>query len=158
METKTNSNPAQQAYAEYKRRIAAHDFKDPKKLIGKTFFAVLLMPEFATNLTACIDEQVKTREQVKKAIAEIRKKGKRVADTRTDLDRLIEMGLMVDAGDFAVEFANVIAKESKLPNSLREYVRELGMRAYNMTIHQFIREANPDLDDLYKKATATTKN
>lgn len=157
MKRKEN-NPGQQAYAEYKRRIAAHDFKDPEELKGKTLFAVLLMSEFETNMTACIDEQVKAREQVKKAIAEIRKQGKRVADSRTNLDRLIEMGLMADAGDFAVEFAKVIAKESKLPNKLREYVRELGMRAYNMTIHQFIRKANPDLDDLYKTATATTKN
>lgn len=152
------SNESRKAYAEYKRRIAAHDFKDPEELKDKTLFAVLLMPEFETNMTACIDEQVKTREQAKKTIAEIRKQGKRVADNRNDLDRLIEMGLMANVGDFSVEFAKVIAKESQLTNTLREYVHELGMRAYNMTIHQFIRKANPDLDDLYKTATATTKN
>lgn len=158
MKAQLNSTPGQQAYAEYKRRIAAHDFKDPEELNGKTQFDLLLMPEFATNLNACIDEQVAARTQAKKAVAELRKQGKRVADTRTDIDRVMEMGLMDDAGNFAVEFANVLAKKSKLPNTLREYVNELGMRAYNMTIHQFIRNANPDLADLYKKATATTKN
>lgn len=138
------------AYDEYKTRIAGGKFIVPDKIKDKTIYDCLLMPEFETNLSACIDEQLQSRKLMKETVDAMRAKGKKVVDPRSAIDRAIELGLMADCGTFTVEFANVIARRSKLPMAIREYVYELGMRAYNMLMHEFIRDANADMAELYK--------
>lgn len=146
------------AWQEYNRRIREKAFKMPTSLKGASVMGVLMLPEFETHLTALINEQVMTRQQVLKTIAELKKKGKVVAENRPTIDRVIETGLMANAGDFAVEFAHVLDKVSKQPRDIRDYIEQLGKKAYEKTIHQLINDANPDMAELYKTATSTIKN
>lgn len=142
--------PEHSAYDEYKTRIAGGKFIVPDKIKDKTIYDCLVMPEFETKLSACIDEQLQSRKLMKETVDAIRAKGKKVADPRSEIDRVTELGLMADCGTFTVEFANVIAKRSKLPMAVRAYVYELGMRAYNLMMHELIRESNADLAELYE--------
>lgn len=142
----------QDAINEFNRRILARDFVEPEKLKGKSNVDMLLLPEFTDNLKAAINEQLQLRKAVKEQVDNMRLQGKRVQEKRHVLDRVIEMGLM-EPGLFAVEFAAVLYKRSELPAAVREYVKELGMKAYNKTTLQLICEANPDMAELRKKAT-----
>lgn len=144
----------QKAAIEYERRIRMNDFKQPESLV----FDVLIMPEFATELSALINEQVTLRTQVKEAIADIISKGKKVAENRPTIDRVMDLGLMDDAGEFAVEFARVLNHQSKHPANVRLYVQQLGMKAYNSTLDKLICEANPDLAEMRKTAISINHN
>lgn len=146
------------ALLEYRRRIRTGEFVEPEKLKGKRVEDVLKMPEFINVLTSFIDEQMEMRKQVLRTIEELKNEGKRVAEKRPTIDRVIELGLMENPGDFAVEFARVMDKESKHPRDIRDYIRQLGMKAYITTIDQLIVAANVDLAELKKQATTTTKN
>lgn len=146
------------AALEYNRRIRERAFTMPESLKDKTIMDVLISPEFETHLTALINEQVETRQQVLRTIAELKKKGKVVAENRPTIDRVIDTGLMDNAGDFAVEFARVLNKVSEYPRDIRDYIEQLGKKAYEKTICQLINDANPDMAELYKTATSTIKN
>lgn len=150
--------PQQKAGIEYDRRIIAREFIEPDTLKDKTRYDVMIMPEFAEELAACMNEQKQTRESVREVIAKMRKDGKKIVEQRPVIDRVIEAGLLDDAGEFAVAFVEVQDGESKHPKAIREYIRELGMKAFNNTIRRFINEANPDMKELYEQATATTKS
>lgn len=142
--------PQQKAAIEYSRRIRAKEFEMPEALRDKTNFDVLTTPEFEAILTNCINEQVETRTKVLETIAELKKKGKKVAEKRPTIDRVIELGLM-DIGRFALEFAMILAKKSNQPREIRDYIRQLGMRAYRATINKFICDANPEMAELMKQ-------
>lgn len=144
---KQELTPQQKAAIEYNRRIGANEFTSPEALRDKSVYDVLIMPEFAAILTAYINEQVETRT-----------KNKRVAENRPTIDRVMDLGLMNDPGDFAVEFAKVLNHQSKHPAKIRLYIHQLGMKAYNATIEKFICDANPDMAELLKQATATNKS
>lgn len=146
------------AALEYNRRIRERAFTTPKSLKDKTIMDVLISPEFEMHLAALINEQMETRKQVLKTIDALKEKGKVVAENRPTIDRVIETGLMYNVGDFAVEFVRVLNKVSEYPRDIRDYIEQLGKRAYEKTTCQFINDANPDMAELYKTATATSKN
>ena len=149
----------QKALLEYNRRYECGDFVKPEILDGKSVFDVLVMPEFEIIMVDCIKEQTELRKGYLQAIEELKKKGKYVPPTnRPVIDRVQESGLLADAGTFIVEFANVLSKSSKQPKEIRDYVKQLGMRAYNMTVEKFICEADPKMAKLYKQATEPIKN
>lgn len=155
---KQELTPQQKAAIEYNRRINANEFTYPEALRDKSVYDVLIMPEFSAILKAYINEQVDTRIKVLETIAKLKEQGKRVAENRPTIDRVIELGLMDDHGNFAVEFAKVLNHQSKYPAEIRLYIKQLGMKAYNATIEKFICDANPDMDELLKQATATNKS
>lgn len=157
MNNKQELTPQQKAAIEYNRRINAKEFTYPEALRDKSVYDVLIMPEFATILTAYINEQVETRKKVLETIAKLKEQGKRVAENRPTIDRVMDLGLM-NAGDFAVEFARVLNHQSKYPSAIRLYIHQLGMKAYNATMEKLICDANPDMAELLKQATATNKS
>lgn len=147
----------EKAAIEYNRRIRAREFSNPEILTDKSIGDVLIMPEFVAILKAYIAEQIETRKQVLKTIEALKQKGKKVPEKRPTIDRVLDLGLM-DAGTFAVEFAKVLNKESKYPVVIRDYIRQLGMKAYNATLEKFICDANPDMAELQKQATSNRKS
>lgn len=155
---KQELTPQQKAAIEYNRRINANEFTYPEALRDKSVYDVLIMPEFSAILTAYINEQVETRTKVLETIAKLKEQGKRVAENRPTIDRVMDLGLMKDPGDFAVEFARVLNHQSKHQAAIRLYIHQLGMKAYNATIEKFICDANPDMAELLKQATATNKS
>lgn len=156
---KQELTPQQKASIEYNRRLNKGEYVKPEKLDGKSVSDVLKMQEFITNLAAFINEQKMTREAVLQQRKKIIEAGKYPApEKRPCIDRVIESGLMKSATDFGVEFEKVLNRTSEHPQAIREYIRQLGMRAYQLTIEQFICEANPDMDELVKKSHETTKN
>lgn len=151
--------PQLKATIEYNRRLNTGEYVIPQKLDGKTVFDILEMPEFKTNLGAFINEQLMTRNAVLQQRKKIIESGKHPApEKRPCVDRIIELGLMHDTDSFAEEFLKVINRSSKYPAAIREYVRQLGMRAYRLTVEQFICEENPDMAELVKTAQATNQN
>ncbi len=150
--------PQQKAAIEYNRRLANREFKEPEALCGKTRYDLMITPEFETILTAYINEQVETRTKVLETIAELKKKGKMVAENRPTIDRVMELGIMNDPADFAVAFVDVENKQSKYPADIRLYIHQLGMKAFNATIEKFICDANPDMAELRKTAMSSSKN
>ena len=155
---KQELTPQQKAAIEYNRRIGANEFTYPEALRDKSVYDVLIMPEFSAILTTYINEQAETRTKVLDTIAKLKEQGKRVAKNRPTIDRVIDLGLMNDPGDFAVEFARVLNHQSKHPAVIRLYIKQLGMKAYNATIEKFICDVNPDMAELLKQATATNKS
>lgn len=143
---------------EYSRRILSKEYVFPEVLRDKKVADVLIMPDFVSILSAFVKEQKEKRASVLEAIAELKKQGKSVDENRPTIDRVIEFGLMDNAGDFAVEFAKVLNRQSKHPAAIRLYIRQLGMKAYNATIEKLIRDENPDMAELYEQATAIGKN
>lgn len=156
---KDQLTPQQKATIEYSRRLYKGEYVGPERLDGKTVFDVLDMPEYITNLAAYMNEQKMTRDAVLQQRKKIIEAGKFPApENRPCIDRVIELGLMESANDFAFEFAKVLNRTSEHPQEIREYIRQLGMRAYQLTIEQFICDANPDMAELVKKSQETTKN
>lgn len=155
---KQELTPQQKAAIEYNRRLVNREFKEPEALCGKSRYDLMITPEFETILTAYINEQVETRTKVLETIAELKKQNKRVAENRPTIDRVMELGIMNDPGEFAVAFVDVEDNQSKYPAEIRLYIHQLGMKAYNATIEKFICDANPDMAELLKQATATNKS
>lgn len=156
---KQELTPQQKASIEYNRRLRNGEYVKPEKLNGKTVFDVLDMPEYTTNLAAYMNEQKMTRDAVLQQRKKIIEAGKFPApEKRPCIDRVIEMGLMENAEDFTLEYAKVLNGVSEHPQEIREYIRQLGLRAYQLTIEQIICEVNPDMAELVKKSQETTKN
>lgn len=155
---KQELTPQQKASIEYNRRLNKGEYVKPERLNG-TVFDVLDMPEYITNLAAYMNEQKMTRDAVLQQRKKIIEAGKFPApENRPCIDRVIELGLMESANDFAFEFAKVLNRTSEHPRKIREYIWQLGMRAYQLTIEQFICDANPDMAELVKKSQEPTKN
>lgn len=149
----------QKASIEYNRRLSMGQFKYPEILKDKQVFDVLKMPEFVANIGAFMNEQKMTREAVLQQRQKIVESGKFPApEKRPCIDRVIELGLLMNAEDFTLEFAKVLSRTSEHPKEIREYIRQLGMRAYKLTVEQFICKENPDMAELVEKSSVTTKN
>lgn len=139
------------AAKEYSRRISQGEYIRPEVLNTSTVLDVLEMPLYQENIKACIEEQLETRAMVIDLINKAKNSGKYIAENRHTIDSVIEIGLMDSPLDFTVEFAKVLNKESKFPNSIRTYIRQLGMKAYKMTIEELIRESDPEMKELYNE-------
>lgn len=149
----------QKASIEYNRRLANGKFKMPEILKDKKVLDVLDMPEFVANMGAFINEQKMTREAVLQQRQKIIESGKFPApEKRPCIDRVIELGLLKNADDFTLEFAKVLNGTSEHPAEIRTYIRQLGNRAYQLTVEQFICKENPDMAALVEKSHETTKN
>lgn len=156
---KDQLTPQQKATIEYNRRLNKGEYVKPERLDGKTVFDVLDMPEYITNLAAYMNEQKMTRDAVLQQRQKIVESGKYPApEKRPCIDRVIELGLLKNADDFTLEFAKVLTHQSEHPAEIRMYIQQLGMRAYQLTIEQFICKENPDMAALVEKSRQTTKN
>lgn len=143
----------EQAQEEYNRRLRNHDFVTPEKLDGKTVYDVLQMPEYYTNVERIVNEQIETRTNALSTINEMRKKDKKIQARRHVIDRIFEMGLFHDIGEFIVDIAGVFSKQSSYLVEVRQYIYQLGKLAYDITTESFILEVNPEMKQLLDIAT-----
>lgn len=149
----------EKAAIEYNRRLSMGQFTYPEILKDKQVLDVLDMPEFVANMGAFMNEQKMTREAMLQQRQKIVESGKYPApEKRPCIDRVIELGLLKNADDFTLEFAKVLTHQSEHTAEIRMYIQQLGMRAYQLTIEQFICKENPDMAALVEKSRETTKN
>lgn len=148
-----------EAKIEFYKRIREGKFNVPDSLKDKTTMDVIQMDEFYDNMKLFISEQLETRKAVKAANESLMKQGKKIADRNASIiDRVIRDGLLSDTGEFIVEFAKVMLKESEQPRTVREYISQLGNLAYRFTVEKFICDANPDMAELNKIAKSGNRN
>ena len=124
-----------------------------KALQGKTVEGLIATDRFRNNLAAYMTAQKEDRKQIRASYEAMRKLGgaKGYKLPAHPIDRVID--LSVD--DFAAEFLSVLAKVSKRPFAEREYVLQLGMQAYNLTVAQYVIDEYPELESvLIPKAKA----
>lgn len=124
-----------------------------KALQGKTIAEFCATDRFRNNLAAYVTAQREDRKKIRASYEAMRKVGgaKGYRLPAHPIDRVID--LSVD--DFAAEFLAVLAKVSKRPFAEREYVLQLGMQAYNLTVAQYVIDEYPELESvLIPKAKA----
>lgn len=118
-----------------------------KALAGKTVEDVCNMDEFKTNLSAYMEAQRTDREAIRASYQAMRKMGgaKGYKLPAHPIDRVI--GMSVD--EFADAFKDVVAKRSPRPVAERDYIEQLGLQAYNLTVAKLVTAEFPELHDLF---------
>jgi len=125
--------------------------KSCKALEGKTVLDVLEMPEFAENLGKYFEAQKSEWHAARESLAAQRK----IAGTNRlrlpahTLDKLVGWSTEM----LRQEFVAVVQKTSKQPYAVREYVGQLGMQAYNVTVANFVIAEFPDTKDFFYPST-----
>lgn len=122
-----------------------------KVLQGKTVQDITEMPEFRTNLAAYWKAQKDDRDAIKASYQAMRKLGgtkgyKLPAHT---IDHVADM--TVD--EFIDEFRKILSRRSKCSAAEREYIMQLCMQAYNLTVANLAVAEFPELKkELFPKA------
>lgn len=122
-----------------------------KALQGKTIDDVCNTEEFRNNLSAYLTAQKQDREAIQSSYAAMRKLGgaKGYKLPAHVIDRVKDLSVSM----FTAEFVAVIHGMSKRTHAERQYIRQLGMQAYNKTIADFVVAEFPELaDELLPKA------
>ena len=116
-----------------------------KALQGKTIDDVCKMPEFQKNLAAYMEAQRTDRAAIRRSYEAMRKMGgaKGYKLPAHAIDRVINLS----AEQFTDEFTSCICRTCKRPFAEREYITQLGMQAYNLTVAQIIVAEFPELHD-----------
>ena len=98
---------------------------------------------FRNNLAAYMTAQKEDRKQIRASYEAMRKLGgaKGYKLPAHPIDRVIDLSV----ADFAAEFLAVVAKKSARPVAERQYIQQLGMQAYNLTVAQYVVEEYPEL-------------
>ena len=99
---------------------------------------------FRENLAGYLTEQRETRKTARASYAAMRKVGgaKGYKLPAHVCDRFIDMPV----DQFAALFMDVIAKRYNGPFAERQYIQQLGMQAYNLTVAQYVVEEYPELE------------
>ena len=123
-----------------------HKISQCKALQGKSIMDIIATTQFLDNLAAYITEQRELRKTARASYSALHKLGgaRGMKLESHPIDHTI--GWSTD--EFALEFARVIAKTSVRPAAVREYVRQLGQQAYNLTIAQIVVEEFPELESV----------
>lgn len=122
-----------------------------KALQGMTVADIIATARFRDNLAAYMNAQREDRKAIRASYNAMRKLGgaKGFKIPAHPIDRVIDMSVE----DFAVEFAAIVAKASKLSLAERQYIKQLGQQAYNLTVAQYVVEEYPELEsELLPKA------
>ena len=100
---------------------------------------------FRDNLAAYMTAQRTDRDAIRKSYDAMRKLGgaKGYKLPAHPIDRVINLSVE----DFAVEYLAVIANASKRPVAERQYIKQLGQQAYNLTVAQYVVDEYPELAD-----------
>ena len=132
--------------AETRKKIASC-----KALQGMTIGQLISSERFLQNLAAYLKSQQEDRLNIKKSYGAMHKLGT-AAGYRLP-SHPVDYFLEWDEKRFAAEYARILDKRSELSCNLREYVRQLGGQAYNLTVAQIAVEEFPELkDELFPKA------
>lgn len=124
-----------------------------KALQGKTVEELIATERFRNNLAAYMTAQREDRKQIRASYGAMRKVGgaKGYKLPAHPIDRVINLTV----GEFAAEFMAVVAKKSARPAAERQYIQQLGLQAYNLTVAQYVVEEYPELaDELIPKSKA----
>lgn len=115
-----------------------------KALQGMTVGELIATERFKNNLAAYMTAQREDRKQIRASYDAMRKMGgaKGFKLPAHPIDRIID--LSVD--DFADEFMAVISKVSGRPFAERQYIKQLGQQAYNLTVAQYVIDEFPELE------------
>lgn len=116
-----------------------------KALQGMTVADLCVTVRFRENLAAYITAQRVDREAIRHSYDAMRKLGgKRGYKLPAHpIDRLID----ISVDDFIGEFLAVIGKVSPRPFAERQYIKQLGQQAYNLTVAQYVIDEYPELAD-----------
>lgn len=117
-----------------------------KALQGMTVEELIATDRFRDNLAAYMTAQKEDRKQIRAVSEAMRKLGgaKGYKLPAHPIDRVINLTV----GEFAAEFMAVVAKKSARPVAERQYIQQLGMQAYNLTVAQYVVEEFPELSDI----------
>lgn len=129
--------------------VNLHKYEDKiracKALQGKTVNDIIGEPKFRDNLAAYMKAQRDDRAAIRSSYEAMRKAGgaKGYKLPAHVCDRVLTLSVSA----FAVEFARVLVGRSALSFAERQYIRQLGMQAYNLTMAQYIVAEFPELED-----------
>lgn len=117
-----------------------------KALQGMTVEDVINCDKFRDNLAAYLTEQRETRKMAISSYKAMHKLGgpKGYRLPAHPIDRVMDLTV----GEFRAEFVAVIGKRSDRSHAEREYIRQLGQQAYNLTVAQYAIEEYPELADV----------
>lgn len=118
--------------------------RQAKCMEGKTIEDVVNSDAFARNLSAYIKAQVDDRKAVLAYAVAVRKKGLTMKAPSHVIDDFLAKGF-ADVDVFREEFLRVAGKISNEPVRLREYIRQLGMQVYAVTVVDMVSEEFPEL-------------
>ena len=118
-----------------------------KALQGKTVEDLVNDERFLSNLAGYLNEQRETRKTARASYEAMRKLGNakgyklpaHVCDHFAD----------VTTGEFAAMFLAVIAHKYNGPFAERQYIMQLGMQAYNLTVAQYVTDEYPELKEIF---------
>ena len=116
-----------------------------KALQDKTIFDIVSMPRFAENLAAYWTEQKETRKTAIASYEAMHKLGgaKGYKLPAHPIDDLMDLSLV----DLATEYTLILSGASKRPFAERQYIKQLGQQAYNLTVAQYVVDEYPELAD-----------
>lgn len=120
-----------------------------KALQGKSVVDVVAMPEFQQNLAAYMKVQRTEREAARESYEKITKANPAVGRLMHLPAHPVDKCIGMTAEEFAAEYLCVINKRSDRPAAEREYIRQLGQQAFNLTIANFVVAEFPELKDIF---------
>ena len=117
-----------------------------KALQGMTVEDFIKNDRFRENLAGYLTEQRKARKMARASYAEMRKVGgaKGYKLQAHVCDKFIDVSVDL----FAELFKAVISKRYNGPLAERQYIRQLGMQSYNLTVAQYVVEEYPELESV----------
>ena len=115
-----------------------------KALQGKTVSDIIETERFEKNLAAYLTAQKEDRKTSRKSYEAMRKAGGAIGLKLPahPVDNFLDMSVDV----FAFEYWLVVSGVSERKRSERDFIRQLGQQAYNLTIAQIICEEFPELE------------
>lgn len=125
-------------------KATKNKINDCKGLQGKTVLDIISTDRFEKNLSAYLTAQKEDRNTSRKSFEAMHKAGGAVGLKLPahPVDNFLSMSV----ADFVIEYADVISGVSNRPKAQREFVRQLGQQAYNLTVAQIVCEEFPELE------------
>ena len=124
-----------------------------KALQEMTVADICATVRFRDNLATYMIAQRTDRKAVRASYEAMRKLGgaKGYKLPAHPIDRVIDLTVE----QFAAEYLDVLSKKSERPLAERQYIRQLGQQAYNLTVAQYVVDEYPELaDELIPKTKA----
>ena len=114
-----------------------------KALQGKSVLDICMLDGFLSNLEAYVKQQ---RAERQIALDHAQKfGGDKMHAPAHPIDKTLDWSIE----DWRQNFLEVFNKQSKLPSSVREYVRQLGVQAYNVTVANLVILEFPELREYF---------
>ena len=119
--------------------------KSCKALQEMTVAELCATVRFRDNLAAYMTAQKEDRKVTRESYETMRKLGgaKGFKIPSHPIDRVATLSVE----EFANEYLAILSKSSARPFAEREYIRQLGQQAYNLTVAQYVVDEYPELAD-----------